>query len=73
MNLNVEKELSALRRMTIAELRDKYAKVYRESTNARHREWLTKRMIWRMHANAQRDRSERARSSFGVAGERYRD
>ena len=61
MDLNVEKELAALRRMTIGELRDKYAEAYREPTNARHRDWLIKRIIWRMQANAEGDLSERAK------------
>ena len=53
MDLNVEKQLAALRRMTIGELRDKHAEVYREPTNARHRAWLTKRIIWCRQANAE--------------------
>ena len=50
MNLNVEKELAALRRMTVGELRSRYAEVFGEPTNARHKDWLVKRIIWRMQA-----------------------
>lgn len=61
MNLNVEKEVAALRRMTVNELRAKYADVFGEETNARHKEWLVRRVIWRMQALAEGDISERAR------------
>ncbi len=61
MNLNVEKEVAALRRMTVNELRAKYADVFGEKTNARHKEWLVRRVIWRMQALAEGDISERAR------------
>ena len=61
MDLNVGKELAALRRMTVNELRAKYADVFDEVTNARHKEWLTRRIIWRMQALAEGDISERAR------------
>jgi len=61
MDLNVGKELAALRRMTVNELRAKYADVFGETTNARHKEWLTRRIIWRMQALVEGDISERAR------------
>ena len=61
MSLNVGKELSALRKMTIGELRDKYAAVFGEPTNGRNKDWLVKRIIWRMQALAEGDLTERAR------------
>ena len=61
MELNVAKELAALRNMTVGELRAKYAEVYGETTNGRHKIWLVKRIIWRMQALAEGDLSERAR------------
>jgi hypothetical protein len=61
MNLNVEKEVAAMKRMTVNELRIKYAEVFGEDTNARHKEWLVRRVIWRMQALAEGDISERAR------------
>ena len=48
-------------RLTVNELRAKYAKVFGEPTNARHKEWLVRRIIWRMQALAEGDISERAR------------
>lgn len=59
--LDVGAELSALRKMTPAELREKYAEVYGEGSRSGHKEWLIKRIIWRMQANAEGDLSERAR------------
>ena len=42
--LNVAKEVAALERMTIGQLRTRYAEVFGEQTNGRHREWLIKRI-----------------------------
>lgn len=59
--LNVEKEVAAMERMTVDQLRGKYAQEFGEPTNGRHKEWLIKRIAWRMQANAEGDLSERAR------------
>ncbi len=61
MRLNVGKELAVLERMTPAELRQKFAEVFREQTRCGHKAWLIKRIIWRMQALAEGDLSERAR------------
>lgn len=61
MNLNVEKELAALRRMSVGELRMRYAEVFGDATRSRHKQWLIKRILWRMQALAEGDLSERAR------------
>lgn len=50
-----------MERMTVAQLRAKYAEVFGERTNGRHKEWLIKRIAWRMQAAAEGDLSERAR------------
>ncbi|MEQ9588022.1 MAG: DUF2924 domain-containing protein [Parvibaculaceae bacterium] len=59
--MNVGKEVSAMQRMTVDELRAKYAEVFGEATNGRHKQWLIKRIAWRMQANEEGDLSERAR------------
>ena len=59
--MNVGKELAALRRMSVDGLRSRYAEVFGETTNGRHKEWLIKRIIYRMQALAEGDLSERAR------------
>ncbi len=61
MDLNIGKEVAAMKRMTVNELRAKYADVFGEATNARHKEWLVRRIAWRMQALAEGDLSERAR------------
>ena len=60
MKLNVEKELAGLQKMTVDGLRKKYADVFGEPTRSRHKEYLIKRIIWRMQANAEGGLSERA-------------
>src|ERR1700690_3835297 len=61
MDLNVGKELAALRRMPVRELQSRYAEVFGETTNTHHKDWLVKRIIWRIQAMAEGDLSERAR------------
>ena len=61
MELNVAKELAALRRLSVDDLRQKYAEVFGETTNGRHKQWLIKRIIYRMQVLAEGDLSERAR------------
>jgi hypothetical protein len=61
MNVNVASELAALGRMTVKELRDKYAEVFGEETPAHNQTWLVRRIAWRLQALAEGDLSERAR------------
>ena len=61
MTLNIGKELAALQRLTIQELRARYAEAFGETTNASNRAWLVKRITWRLQALAEGDLSERAK------------
>jgi hypothetical protein len=61
MDLNIGKELAALQRMTVRELRERYAEVFGEQTPAHNKAWLVKRIAWRIQALAEGDLSERAR------------
>lgn len=61
MTLNIAGEVTAMERMTVDQLRTKYAEVYGEPCRSRHKQWLIKRIAWRMQANAEGDLSERAR------------
>ena len=54
-------EVQGLSRMTVGELRDKYIEVFGEETRSYHREFLRKRIAWRIQAQAEGDLSERAR------------
>lgn len=62
MKLNVGKEIAAVQRMTVGELRDRYAEVFGEETSARNKQWLIKRIIWRVQSLAEGSLSERARN-----------
>ena len=70
MELNVAKELAALKRMTPAELRVNYAEVFGEESRSGHKEWLIKRIAWRLQANMEGGLSERAmRRALELANE----
>jgi hypothetical protein len=60
MALNVKREVAQMERMTVSELRDKFAEVCGESTNGRNKQWLIKRITWRMQANKYGGLSERS-------------
>lgn len=61
MDINIGQEVAALRRMTVNELRARYIAVCGEETRVRNKDWLVKRIAWRLQANAEGDLSERAR------------
>jgi hypothetical protein len=61
VELNILNEVAALQRLSIAQLRQRFAEVFGEATAAGNRTWLTKRIAWRMQALAEGDLSERAR------------
>jgi hypothetical protein len=61
MDLNIAREVAALQRMTVQQLRSRYAEVFGEATNGNHKTWLTRRIAWRLQALAEGDLSERAR------------
>ncbi|MDR1611892.1 MAG: DUF2924 domain-containing protein [Planctomycetota bacterium] len=61
MVVNMGKEVAALKRMTVAELRGRYAEVTGEETRCRHKDYLVRRIAWRLQANEEGDISERAR------------
>jgi hypothetical protein len=62
MTLDVGREVAALRRMTAKELRQRYAEVFGEATNGHNRDWLVKRIAWRLQARAEGGLSERAKA-----------
>jgi len=59
--MNIEKEVAALQKMTTGELRDRYAEVFGEVPRSRHKQYLIRRIAWRLQANVEGDLSERAR------------
>lgn len=60
--MNVGKEIAVLKGMTVTELRSRYAVVFGEETRSRHKEFLWKRIAWRLQSQAEGDLSERART-----------
>lgn len=60
MPLNIGKKVAALERMTVSELRERYAELFNETTQARNRTWLIRRIIWRTQSIQQGGLSERA-------------
>jgi hypothetical protein len=59
--MNLDQELAALPRLTLADLRYRYAQVFGETTRVGNKAWLVKRIAWRLQALAEGDLSERAR------------
>jgi hypothetical protein len=58
--LDIDREVLQMRAMSVDQLRKRFAEVFRESTHSRHKEWLIKRIAWRMQAHAEGGLSERA-------------
>ena len=61
MNPAIGQQLAELQRLTIPQLRTRYAEVFGEHTPANNRVWLVKRLAWRLQALAEGGLSERAR------------
>jgi hypothetical protein len=59
--LNIAREVAALKRMTVKELRGQYVEVFGEATRSGNKDFLWKRIAWRMQANAEGGLTERAR------------
>jgi hypothetical protein len=57
----VLKEIEGLRRLTVRGLRDKYREVFGEESRSNHKDFLFRRIAWRIQANAEGGLSERAR------------
>ena len=61
MTLNISRQITALRRMTPKELRVRYAEVFGEPTRSGNKEFLIKRIVWRLQSQAEGGLSDRAR------------
>jgi hypothetical protein len=53
--------VKALGRLTVPELKQRYAEVFGEPTRTNHKQYLVKRIVWRMQALREGGLSERAR------------
>lgn len=58
---DIAAELAALQRMTVSELQSKYREVFGEPSRARNKDYLRKKVAWRIQEMAEGGLSERAR------------
>ena len=61
MKAAVLKEIEGLRRLTVGGLREKYREVFGEESRSNHKDFLFRRIAWRLQANAEGGLSDRAR------------
>src|SRR5277367_951679 len=61
MTAAILKEIEGLRRLTVGGLRQKYLEVFGEESRSNHKDFLFRRIAWRLQANAEGGLSERAR------------
>src|SRR5207253_5167433 len=54
-------EIESLRHMTVGQLKVKYRAVFGEDSRSNHKQFLFRRIAWRIQANAEGGLSERAR------------
>src|SRR5438874_2855399 len=53
--------IAELQRLTMSQLRGRYAELFGETTAVKNRTWLLRRVAWRLQSLAEGDLSERAR------------
>ena len=51
MKQAISEQIEALRDLTVAELRERYVEVFGEESRSRHKDFLRKRIAWRLQAN----------------------
>jgi hypothetical protein len=61
VEVTVEQQIEDLGRMTVAQLRQKYLEVFGEESRSNHKQYLFRRIAWRIQALAEGGLSERAR------------
>ncbi len=57
----IREGIEALRHMTVGRLKQKYVEVFGEASRSNHKQFLFRRIAWRIQANAEGGISERAR------------
>lgn len=57
---NVKKQIAALERMSVGQLQKRYAEVFGEPARSGNRQWLLRRVAWRIQALAEGDLAMRA-------------
>ena len=57
----IREQIEGLRHMTVGQLKDKYLEAFGETSRSNHKQFLFRRIAWRLQANAWGGLSERAR------------
>src|SRR5262245_42199521 len=57
----LREQIEGLRHMTVGQLKEKYREVFGEESRSNHKQFLFRRIAWRIQANAEGGLSERAR------------
>jgi Protein of unknown function (DUF2924) len=57
----LREQIEGLRHMTVGQLKDKYSEVFGEQSRSNHKQFLFRKIAWRMQANVYGGLSERAR------------
>ena len=58
--MNIKKEVADLEQRTTGDLQRRYIEVFGEQPRSRHKQYLVRRIAWRLQANAEGGLSERA-------------
>jgi hypothetical protein len=58
---SIASQVAALDGLTVGQLHERYAEVFGERSRSRHRQYLVRRIAWRLQANAEGGLTERAR------------
>ena len=61
MESDLDRQIAALQRLGVADLRKRYAQILGESLRTGNKTWLARRIAWRLQALAEGGLSERAR------------
>jgi hypothetical protein len=68
MEADILNQIHGLRRVKVRALRDRYKEIFGEESRSNHKEFLFRRIAWRLQALAEGDISERARQrAFEIA------
>jgi hypothetical protein len=68
MNGELNQHIDQLRQMTTAQLQQKYRELFGQPSHSNHKDYLFRRVAWRMQAVAEGGLSERARAyALGIA------
>ncbi len=61
MALDIDREIAALRRLTVPQLRSRHQELFGEPPRSAHKQHLVRRIAWRLQALAEGDLTQRAR------------